>query len=146
MDEQEKILIQSGTVVTPETMLAADVLIWGEKIQAIGHNLPVTDDTEIVEATGLLVLPGIIDAHVHIQLDTGIYKSPSNWFTETRAAAFGVGSGVGWSLVIAAMAGIRGRLKDAPVPKPLQGLGISLVITGLMAMAFMGFKGMVKIY
>ena len=63
-----------------------------------------------------------------------------------RAAAFGVGSGIGWSLVIAAMAGIRQRLASADVPKPLKGVGISLIITGLMAMAFMGFKGMVEIH
>ena len=63
-----------------------------------------------------------------------------------RAAAFGLGSGIGWSLVIAAMAGIRERLKDADVPQPLRGLGITLVVTGLMAMAFMGFKGVVNIH
>ena len=89
MGTQKTILIQGGTVVTPEMELDADVLVCGEKIQAIGHNLTVPEGTEIVNATHLLVLPGIIDAHVHIQLDTGIYQSPSNWFAETRAAAFG---------------------------------------------------------
>ncbi len=63
-----------------------------------------------------------------------------------RAAAFGLGSGIGWSLVIAAMAGIRQRLATADIPKPLKGLGISLIVTGLMAMAFMGFRGMVNIH
>jgi len=63
-----------------------------------------------------------------------------------HSVAFGVGSGVGWSLVILAMAGIRERLATADVPKPLKGLGISLIITGLMAMAFMGFGGMVDVH
>jgi len=67
-------------------------------------------------------------------------------YTFGQAVAFGVGSGVGWSMVIVAMAGIRERLRSADVPAPLKGLGISLVITGLMAMAFMGFKGMVNIH
>lgn len=89
MTEQKTILIHGGTVVTPDTAFDADVLVRGEKIQAIGHELPVPDGCDVVDAAGLFVLPGVIDAHVHIQLDTGIYRSPSNWFAETRAAAYG---------------------------------------------------------
>ena len=89
MAESKTILIRGGTVVTPEMLLDADVLVRGEQIQAIGHDLLVPEGAEVVDATNLLVLPGIIDAHVHIQLDTGIYASPSNWQVESRAAAFG---------------------------------------------------------
>lgn len=89
MVKPKTILIRGGTVVTPETLLHADVLIRGEQIQAIGHALPAPRGAEVVDATDLLVLPGVIDAHVHIQLDTGIYASPSNWRTESRAAACG---------------------------------------------------------
>ncbi|HOU12287.1 MAG TPA: dihydropyrimidinase [Anaerolineae bacterium] len=89
MVEPKTMLIRGGTVVTPETLLDADVLIRGEQIQAIGHDLPAPDGVEVVDATNLLVLPGVIDAHVHIQLNTGIYASPSNWQVESRAAAFG---------------------------------------------------------
>ena len=89
MVKLKTILIRGGTVVTPETMLDADVLIRGEQIQAIGHDLPVPERADVVDATNLLVLPGVIDAHVHIQLDTGIYASPSNWQVESRAAALG---------------------------------------------------------
>ena len=67
-------------------------------------------------------------------------------YSFAQAAAFGLGTGVGWSLVIVAMAGIRERLKTADVPAPLRGLGISLMVAGLMAMAFMGFTGMVNIH
>ncbi len=58
---------------------------------------------------------------------------------------FGFGSGLGWLLAILAMAGIRQRLKNAKVPPGLEGAGISLIIAGFMAMAFMGFSGMVNI-
>jgi len=58
---------------------------------------------------------------------------------------FGLGSGLGWLLAILAMAGIRQRLKTAKIPKGLEGAGISLVIAGFMAMAFMGFTGMITI-
>ena len=67
-------------------------------------------------------------------------------YTLGATVAFGAGSGIGWALVICAMAGIRERIRFADVPKPLKGLGVSLVITGLMAMAFMGFKGIVSIH
>ena len=58
---------------------------------------------------------------------------------------YGLGSGIGWSLAILAMAGIRQKLKKARVPRGLEGAGITLIITGMMALAFMGFTGMVNI-
>jgi len=70
-------------------MPGADILVRGEQIQAIGRDLPTPHNTDIVDAADLVVLPGVIDAHAHIQLDTGIYKTPDDWFTETRAAAYG---------------------------------------------------------
>lgn len=62
-----------------------------------------------------------------------------------KTAAYGLGSGLGWLLAICLMAGIRQRLEHADIPKPLRGLGIAMIITGLMAMAFMGFAGMVDL-
>ncbi len=58
---------------------------------------------------------------------------------------FGLGSGLGWLLAILAMAGIRQKMKNSPIPKGLEGAGISLIIAGFMAMAFMGFTGMITI-
>lgn len=58
---------------------------------------------------------------------------------------FGIGSGIGWFLAIMAMSGIRQKLKRARLPKGLEGAGITLIITGMMALAFMGFSGMIKI-
>jgi Na+-transporting NADH:ubiquinone oxidoreductase subunit E len=62
-----------------------------------------------------------------------------------NAIVFGLGSGIGWTLAILAMAGIREKLKNAKLPKGLEGAGITLIITGMMALAFMGFQGMIKI-
>lgn len=62
-----------------------------------------------------------------------------------QSFAFGVGSGIGWTVAIVAMAGIREKIKKAPVPKGLKGPGITLIITGIMALAFVGFSGIVQI-
>lgn len=62
-----------------------------------------------------------------------------------QSIAFGIGSGLGWTLAIVAMSGIRQKLKRAPIPEGLQGPGITLIITGLMALAFIGFSGIVRI-
>ena len=61
-----------------------------------------------------------------------------------EALVFGLGSGLGWLLAIVLMAGIRERLKGAQIPAGLEGPGISLIITGIMALAFIGFSGMVQ--
>ncbi|MEW6357215.1 MAG: Rnf-Nqr domain containing protein [Planctomycetota bacterium] len=66
-------------------------------------------------------------------------------YSFAQSAAYGFGSGFGWSLAILFMSGIRQKLRFAHVPKPLEGVGIIMIITGLMAMAFMGFAGMVSI-
>ncbi len=58
---------------------------------------------------------------------------------------FGLGSGIGWFVAIIAMAGIRVKLKNAKVVPALEGPGITLIIAGFMAMAFMGFSGMIAV-
>ena len=58
-----------------------------------------------------------------------------------EAAVFGLGSGIGWLLAIVAIAAIREKLRYSKVPKGLQGVGISFIITGLMGIAFMAFMG-----
>jgi len=83
------LLIRGGTLVLPGSALEADLLVQGERIKAVGRGLPVVHDTVVIEAEGCLVLPGVIDAHVHIALDTGIYRTPDDWFIGTRAAACG---------------------------------------------------------
>jgi len=58
-----------------------------------------------------------------------------------EATVFAVSSGIGWLLAIMAMAAIQEKLKYADIPKGLQGFGINMIITGLIAMAFMSFSG-----
>ena len=60
-------------------------------------------------------------------------------FAET--AVFSVGAGIGFFLAIVLLAAIRERLRYSKIPDPLQGLGIAMIITGLMAMAFLSFSG-----
>ncbi len=58
-----------------------------------------------------------------------------------QATVFGFGSGVGWYLAIVSMAAIRQKLRTAHIPASLRGLGITFIVTGLIAMAFMTFSG-----
>jgi Na+-transporting NADH:ubiquinone oxidoreductase subunit E len=62
-------------------------------------------------------------------------------FTFIQSIEFGIGSGLGWAMAIAALAGIREKLKYSDVPHGLRGLGITFIIVGLMALAFMSFGG-----
>lgn len=59
----------------------------------------------------------------------------------SESIVYGFGGGLGWALAITAIAGIREKLKYADVPDGLQGLGITFITAGLMAMAFMAFSG-----
>jgi Na+-transporting NADH:ubiquinone oxidoreductase subunit E len=54
---------------------------------------------------------------------------------------YGVGSGVGWALAIIAMAGIREKMQRARLPRGLEGPGITLIVAGIMALAFIGLAG-----
>ncbi len=58
-----------------------------------------------------------------------------------QATVFGLGSGVGWFLAIVSIAAIREKIRYSNVPPPLRGLGITFILTGLMAIAFMSFMG-----
>ena len=66
-------------------------------------------------------------------------------YTFVQSVAFGFGSGIGWGLAILLMAGLQQRIQFSHVPKPLQGVGVTMIVTGIMAMAFMGFTGMVAV-
>ncbi|MEW4564765.1 NADH:ubiquinone reductase (Na(+)-transporting) subunit E [Bremerella sp. JC770] len=61
-----------------------------------------------------------------------------------QSVVYGLSAGFGWALAIAALAGIREKLKYSDVPDGLKGLGITFITAGLMAMAFMSFGGMIK--
>ena len=61
-------IIKGGNVVTPAGSFVGDVGITGEKISALGVNLEGDESTEIVDAKGYHVIPGVLDVHVHLEL------------------------------------------------------------------------------
>ena len=60
----------------------------------------------------------------------------------SESVVYGIGSGLGWAIAIAALAGIRERLKYSDIPDGLQGLGIAFIVVGLMSLGFMAFSGL----
>ena len=66
-------------------------------------------------------------------------------YTLVQSAGFGFGAGVGWALAIVLLAGLRKKMGYSNIPVPFRGVAIAMVITGVMAMTFMGFAGMVSI-
>jgi len=62
-----------------------------------------------------------------------------------QSAGFGLGAGLGWALAIILLAGMRKKMGYSSIPVPFQGVALTLVVTGVMAMTFMGFAGMVNI-
>ena len=83
-----KTLLKGGTVVSAAVSRAADVLIEGEKILAVGENLPA-DGAAVVDVTGKLLFPGFIDAHTHFDLDVCSTTTADNFDTGTRSAIHG---------------------------------------------------------
>jgi dihydropyrimidinase len=80
------LVIANGTVVTAETSAAADVGIAAGRIAALGTGLR---GAETLDARGLLVLPGAVDEHVHLQMPVGEFCSSDDFYTGTVAAAHG---------------------------------------------------------
>lgn len=62
-----------------------------------------------------------------------------------QSSVFGTGAGLGWALAIILMAGLREKMGYSNIPKPLQGTGIIMLVTGILAMIFMGFAGMISV-
>ena len=61
-----------------------------------------------------------------------------------QSTVFGLGGGLGWTLAIMLMAGLREKMGYSNVPKPLKGAAIIMLVTGVLAMSFMGFSGMIS--
>jgi Na+-transporting NADH:ubiquinone oxidoreductase subunit E len=66
-------------------------------------------------------------------------------YTFTQTVGFGFGAGAGWALAILLLAGLRQKMRYSDIPKPFQGVAIAMIVTCVLAMAFMGFAGMVTI-
>ena len=74
-------------------------------------------------------------------LGASLFMQDREYANVAEATVFGLGSGVGWLMAIVGIAAIREKMKYSHVPDPLKGLGITFILTGLMALAFMGFMG-----
>jgi dihydropyrimidinase len=83
-----KTLIKNGRIVTAVDDYVADIVIDGETISTIGRSIDIEAD-RIIDAAGKLVIPGGIDPHTHMELPFGGTYSSDDFFTGTRAAAFG---------------------------------------------------------
>jgi dihydropyrimidinase len=83
-----KTLIKNGRVVTAVDDYTADILIEDEKVSVIGATLDMEAD-RVIDAAGKLVIPGGIDPHTHMELPFGGTSASDDFFTGTRAAAFG---------------------------------------------------------
>jgi dihydropyrimidinase len=81
------LLIRGGTVVTPAGEFRADVAVVGEQIAAVGRLDEPAART--IDASGMLVLPGLVDAHVHMQLASWDAVTANDWYRGTVAAALG---------------------------------------------------------
>lgn len=81
-------LLKSGTLVTASEIIRADLLIQGDKIEAIGEDLP-EEDCEVLDVSGRLILPGGVDPHTHLDLPMFGTISSDDHYTGHKAAAFG---------------------------------------------------------
>ncbi|MCQ2340873.1 MAG: NADH:ubiquinone reductase (Na(+)-transporting) subunit E [Paludibacteraceae bacterium] len=90
-------------------------------------------------AVNCAIMGGSLFMQQRVLLDPENVKAIANL---GDAFAFAVGSGLGWMLAIVCLAGIREKMEYNDVPKPLQGIGITFITVGLMALAFMCFSGL----
>ncbi len=74
-------------------------------------------------------------------LGVALFVQEREYETIGEVTVYAVGSGIGWLLAIVSLAAIREKIRYSAVPKPLKGLGIAFILTGLMAIAFMSFMG-----
>ena len=130
MDAHFDLVIRNGTVVTASDAFQADVAVADGRIAAVGRDLAAT---ELLDASGLLVLPGGVDPHIHLQYPQGPHRvvSSDDWLTGTVAAACGgtttvidfveAGPGSTWMQAFEGRlaAGIRALVRRRARPRPL---------------------------
>src|SRR5215467_13875237 len=103
------LLIQNGTVVTAEETFPADILVEGETIKEVRSGIPTAPALQTFDASGMLLLPGGIDAHTHLDMPFGGTTSSDDFETGTRAAAIGGTT----SIIDFAIQGRGTRMRDA---------------------------------
>ncbi len=83
------LLLRNGTVVLADSTFAADVLLEGETVREVRAGIPENAADRVIDASGMLLLPGGIDVHTHLDMPFGGTTSSDDFLTGTRAAAFG---------------------------------------------------------
>src|SRR2546428_2925011 len=83
-------LIRGGTVVTADGERKADVFIRDEKVAEVREG--IAGDADVIDATGMLVLPGVVDPHTHLLLDTGTARTADDFESGSASAAAGGGA------------------------------------------------------
>jgi dihydropyrimidinase len=128
------LLIKNGTVVSAADTQVADVLVEGGRIVAVGPQLEAEAD-RVVDASDLLVLPGGVDPHVHLDTDFGGATTVDDFTTGTAAAAVGgtttvINFGMQWpgETLRGALDGWMRRIEDH---KPIVDVGLHMAITDL---------------
>jgi dihydropyrimidinase len=140
-------LIRNGTVVTARETKAADVRIEGGRIKEVGPGLAANSADQVIDATGMYVLPGGIDAHTHLDMPFGGTVSADDFETGTRAAAFG-----GTTTIVDFAIQARGtRMRDALDTwwKKAEGratidYGLHMIVTDLGSSGLEDMDGMVN--
>jgi Na+-transporting NADH:ubiquinone oxidoreductase subunit E len=74
-------------------------------------------------------------------LGAALFMQEREYESLGQATVFGIGSGIGWFIAIVGIAALREKMRYSHIPKPLRGLGIAFITTGIMAIAFMAFMG-----
>jgi dihydropyrimidinase len=130
------LLVRGGTVVRADGSLGADVAVRDGLIGAVEAGIPSASAARVIDATGLLVLPGAIDVHTHTRV--GSDDEPDRFFTDTAAAAFGgtttmlafnnPGTGISVSAQGSLRAGVREWLDRTSGDAAID-IGLSAVIT-----------------
>jgi len=91
--------------------------------------------------TSLGIFLPLIAVHCAI-MGGSLFMQQKSFANVGEATSYALGSGIGWMIAILGMAAIREKLAYSNVPKPLRGLGISFIITGLMGLGFLCFSGL----
>ena len=84
-----KTIIKNGTLVLEDKTVKGDLVIEGERIAAVGGWAEVSPGDAVIDATGMYVMPGVVDPHTHFALRSGPYTTADDFATGTRAAACG---------------------------------------------------------
>ncbi len=130
------LVVSGGTVVTGDGASVADVAVDGGRVSAIGSGL-ASSASEVIDATGLLVLPGVVDVHTHVRLPSP--DEPDRFFRDTLAAAHGgtttfltfnnPGTGISESAQRSLLRGLD-EFRERTAGESAVDFGLSAVITG----------------